>query len=160
MKHRFRSFLAVLIIAALSSVQMGCGLTLFHGGTAKANAVQALVTTTRMAVALMTAAGIAYDAGAFGAPGGAKAEDTWNKIAAESLRMNTALNGWSAAIVANKDASTYQSMVAQALAVLAALLPAPKHSEILPVIPEPLAFAWKLEHPDQFRNVAFAGGSR
>jgi hypothetical protein len=101
-----------------------------NSGNAKTNAVQALVITTRSAVLLMTAAGIAYDAGAFGPPGSDRAEDTWSKIAAESIRMNEALTAWSEAIKTNKDASSYVSMVAQALAVINALLPTRKVSDL------------------------------
>lgn len=129
-------------------------------GTAREGALQALVTTTRSAVLLMTAAGIAYDAGAFGAPGSTRAEDTWRKIASESIRMNQALTSWSEAIKANKDSSVYSSMVAQALAVIGALLPTRGTSALTPppwIAPREEIAA--LDRPSMFRPaVAAAGG--
>lgn len=128
-------------------------------GTAREGALQALVTTTRSAVLLMTAAGIAYDAGAFGAPGSARAEDTWRKIAAESIRMNQALTSWSEAIKANKDSSVYSSMVAQALAVIGALLPTRGTSALSPppwIVPHEEIAA--LYRPSMFRPAVAAGG--
>lgn len=114
-----RVFALVLIV-----VLPGCSWfrNLDHGD-AKANAVQALVTTTRSAVLLMTAAGLAYDAGAFGAPGTPRAEDTWGKIAAESVRMSEALSAWSEAIRVGGETSAFATMVGTALAVIQALLP-------------------------------------
>lgn len=126
MRARIAVFLSFFLILS-SSCSWFKGM---NSGNSKANAIQALVTTTRSAVLLMTAAGIAYDAGAFGEPGSQKAEDTWSKIAAESIRMNEALTAWSEAIKANKDASSYVSMVSQALAVINALLPTRKISNI------------------------------
>lgn len=158
------------------------GCSLFRGGTAKQNAVQALVSTTRTAVALMTVAGIAYDAGAFGEPGSDRAEQTWNRIATQSVQLNQALTAWSEAIRANKDATTYQFAVSQALAVLTALLPAtkkqsaltpdelrlgpsnnPGFSESYPAIVRlpPLETLERFGTPDSFRpSYAYVGGSR
>lgn len=145
-------------LAVLLALSLGCGTIRNLGGAnAKANAVQALVTTTRGAVLLMTAAGIAYDAGAFGEPGSARAEDTWRKISVESVRMGEALTAWSEAIKANKDASTYSAMVAQALAVIGALLPSRQTSELIaPDVQGAEAYAM-LDRPDAFRRFAYGG---
>lgn len=144
-----------LIISILAGLLLSqCALLHdFGGGDAKANAVQALVTTTRSAVLLMTAAGIAYDAGAFGAPGSPRAEDTWKKISVESVRMGEALTAWSEAIKANKDASVYQSMVSQALAVIGALLPTRTGAALIlpPLHGDPFASSSMLAIPDSFR---------
>lgn len=150
------------------------GCSLFRGGSAKQNAVQALVSTTRTAVALMTVAGIAYDAGAFGEPGSDRAEQTWNRIATQSVQLNQALTAWSEAIRANKDATTYQFAVSQALAVLTALLPGTKKQSALtpgafeleaapPLVSRlpPLETLERFGNPDSFRpSYAYAGGSR
>lgn len=146
-----------LILSFFLLFNTGCSFFKNMGGSsARANAVQALVTTTRSAVVLMTAAGIAYDAGAFGEPGSPRAEDTWSKISTESIRMNEALTAWSEAIKNNKDSSSYVSMVSQALAVIQALLPNKKvsnydfnlnHTEMMT----------KLENPNQFRALVWAG---
>jgi len=125
-----RGVITTFLIALLASSAISCAMLRgMSGRGSKANAVQALVTTTRSAVLLMTAAGIAYDAGAFGEPGSPRAEDTWRKISVESVRMGEALTAWSEAIKANRDASTYAAMVAQALAVIGALLPPRRVSE-------------------------------
>lgn len=159
MLWKWRSGIGIVLVVALA--MPGCGT--FRGGTAKQNAVQALVTTTRSAVLLMTAAGIAYDAGAFGEPGSARAEETWSRIAAESLRLNAALNDWTQAIKDNKDASTYNSMVAQALAVIAALLPGKGRAAlVVPVIDEltlPSDIA-AFVRADSFRPQFAIGGAR
>lgn len=157
-KH-WQRWIGISLIAAL--MLLGCGT--FRGGTAKQNAVQALVTTTRSAVLLMTAAGIAYDAGAFGEPGSARAEETWSRIAAESLRLNAALNDWTQAIKDNKDASTYNSMVAQALAVIAALLPGKGRAALVSpetdatTLPNNIA---AFARPESFRPQYATGGAR
>lgn len=162
---RFKRLIAVLLLIASISAS-GCGMFrgMMGGGNAKENAVSALVTTTRSAVVLMTLAGIAYDSGAFGAPGSARAEDTWNKIAAESLRLNSALNAWSDAIRTNKDTSAYAALVAQALAVLAAILPprgAPSGGQALlpadPLNPARLA-VFDFSRPLTFRAAHAYGG--
>lgn len=154
---------ALALVTAL--VLGGCQSTLFRGGTAKQNAVQAIVTVTRAADALMTAAGIAYNAGAFGVAGSPRAEETWSRISAESLRMHEALTAWDAAIRVNKDATTYSFAVSQALAVIAALLPGGRAEVQRP------APAWadmydyqdlieRLSCPDAFRSshdLAFGG---
>src|SRR5690349_14873264 len=160
MSEKWRRWLGVTLIAAL--LLPGC-TSLFRIGTAKQNAVQALVTTTRSAVLLMTAAGIAYDAGAFGEPGSPRAEETWSRIAAESLRLNAALNDWTQAIKDNKDASTYNSMVAQALAVIAALLPSKGRAAlVMPMmdestLPDDIAL---FACPESFQLQYAIGGSR
>lgn len=164
MTTRLRPWLSAVLILTLSLPTLGCNLFRNMGGTpmenARANAVQALVTTTRAAVLLMTAAGIAYDAGAFGEPGSDRAEDTWEKISAESIRMSTALTAWTEAIKANKDASVHASMVAQALAVIGALLPGKLRASVdgadVPV-------AAHLEQPGTFRRTPTSyatGGAR
>ncbi len=159
------SAVRVLVTLMVISFASNCGtLRNLSSGTAKKNAVQALVTTTRSAVLLMTLAGNAYDAGAFGTPGSAQAEATWNKIADQSLRLNEALTAWTEAIRANKDSSAYVSLVGQALAVIGALLPASTRGELVPV-GIPIGFEYlaravpRLSRPDSFR-MAFAGGSR
>jgi len=156
MIRRSRLLLPLMIVLSLQD----CATSLFTGGTAKDNAVQALVTTTRSAVLMMTAAGIAYDAGAFGTPGSPKAEQTWDRIADESKRMNAALTAWSEAIKANKDASAYAALVSQGLAVIGALLPARTHSELIvpPLMDRdvPAAIA-RLARPEAFR-AAISGG--
>lgn len=154
MKRTFALALTLMII-------LNSGCSLFRGGTAKQNAVQALVTTTRSAILIMTAAGIAYDAGAFGQPGSARAEETWSRISAESIRLHTALTAWQTAIEENKDATPYASGVAQALAVIGALLPSSTHSDLgVPYVPPtfdaPAAIA-RFADPSSF---AFAGGAR
>lgn len=130
-----RLMLCSLVMLLSAVLVTGCGTSMFGAGTAKRNALQALVTTTRSAVLLMTAAGIAYDAGAFGPVGSTQAEATWAKIAQQSVLMSNALNEWQAAVKANKDASAYQSIVAQGLAVLGALLPAASRSALIGLDP-------------------------
>lgn len=155
--HGLRLGVALVLILALVSA-----CSLFRGGTAQENAVQALVTTTRSAVLLVTAAGIAYDAGAFGEPGTPRAEDTWGKIAAESIRMNEALTAWTDAIKAGKDSSGYVSMVRQALAVIGALLPGKLRAVRDPVLWEssPVDSVARLSCPDSFRQHVELGGAR
>lgn len=156
---RYRSLVTLFLLIAMIG-SSGCGMVrnMMGSGDAKENAVSALVTTTRSAVVLMTLAGIAYDSGAFGEPGSPRAEDTWSKIAAESLRLNSALNAWSEAIKANKDSAAYAALVAQALAVLAAILPprgAGGGGQALlppePFYPSRLAIA-DFAHPLSFRH--------
>jgi hypothetical protein len=172
MYKRLQSFaLHVALVSALI-LSASCGsVSLFRGGTAREHAVQALITATRSCVVLMTAAGIAYDAGAFGAPGSPRAEDTWNKIAAESLRMNEALTAWTEAIKMNRDAAAYATMVAQALAVIGALLPPKMNAEANYGLPFGIAVTitnldnviGQLRHPSRF-HAPFAyyamGGAR
>ena len=159
----------VIIASCLGALVLGgCrSMSIFRGGTTKQNAVQAIVTVTRAADALMTAAGIAYNAGAFGAPGSQRAEETWGRISSESTRMHDALTAWDAAIRANKDATTYSFAVAQALAVIAALLPGGR-AELTRADP-PLALAdfrrhrvriARLASPDAFREGLAFGGAR
>lgn len=161
---RYRRGLAVFLLVTTISAS-GCGMVrnMTGSGNAKENAVSALVTTTRSAVLLMTLAGIAYDTGAFGAPGSPRAEDTWNKIAAESLRLNSALNSWSEAIKTNKDSSTYAALVAQALAVIGALLPpragAGGLAQVTPADVHPARLLLvDFSKPDTFRRRAFPMG--
>lgn len=124
-----------LIIASLLMFS-GCSMlgSLVGGGdgqSSKATAVQALVTTTRAGVLLMTAAGIAYDAGAFGAPGSERAEETWGKIAAQSVRLSEALTAWTSAVKANENPTSHMSAAEQAIAIIGALLPSrPKKADL------------------------------
>ncbi len=115
--------LSVWVLLVVLVIVPATACTSMDGGNAKQQALQALVTTTRSAVLLMTAAGIAYDAGAFGAPGSANAEATWNRIAAQSRLMHGALNEWQEAVKAGKDASAFASIVGQALAIIGSILP-------------------------------------
>lgn len=132
--RRARNVVALLVVMLALD---GCSLrNLFGGGgntqTAKQSAAQALVSTTNIAVALMTAAGLAYDAGAWGPPGSPQAEQMWSRVSAESLRLNSALTAWSKAILENKDSTVYAFSVEQAIAVLSALMPPRKTTELLP----------------------------
>lgn len=151
----------VAILAGLLLAQCAMFRNL-GGGDAKANAVQALITTTRSATLLMTAAAVLYDFGAFGGPpGNLRADDVWKKISDESIRIGEALESWETAIKANKDASAFQSMVAQALAVIGALLPPRKAAAlVLPALPSWLAgeaFVTAMSmfaNPNSFRSLA------
>lgn len=156
MRKRLVSLVALLAIVGA----VGCQS---FTGSSKGAALQALVTTTRTAVLLMTAAGIAYNAGAFGTPGSANAEATWSKIAAQSVLMHGALSDWQAAVKSGKDASAFASIVGQALAVIGALLPASTRTEalVLPFPTEDIAHSiGRLACPDSQRawSVQFAGG--
>lgn len=163
------TFRAVALLLILLTF-VGCGsMSLFRGGTAKENAVQAIVTVTKAADALMTAAGIAYNAGAFGEPGSQRAEETWSRISAESVRMHDALIAWDGAIRANKDSTTFSFAVSQALAVIAALLPGgPRANLVLPESPVTWASMFtdyrssigRLASPDTFIQQAAFGGAR
>jgi hypothetical protein len=146
----------------------GCG-SLFGGGrkatTAKQSAAQAVVTTTNAALLIMTAAGAAYDNGAFGVPGSPQAEQMWNRIAAESLRMNAALTAWQKAILEDRDATMYSFGVEQAIAVLNALLPPRKTSDLMPAyLGDPAKAMARLRNPSSFRAwsplYAELGGAR
>lgn len=164
--------LAVLMLCAGLILAPGCSL--FRGGTAKQNAVQALKTTTGTAIVAMTLAGLAYDAGAFGPPRSDQAEQTWGKIAEQSLLLNRALTAWTEAIRTNQNTSTYQFAVSQALAVLAAVLPTTKKQAALtPASFDPDAFGppvtaqipsletlERFANPDSFRASYAIGGSR
>lgn len=153
------TFVWVLILLTVLSLT-GCGTLFGRNRSAKENAVQALVTTTRSCVLMMTAAGIAYDAGAFGQPGTPRAELTWSRIADQSVSMNKALTAWTDAIKENRDATAYSALVAQALAVIGALLPNRPVSALEPISDIRVIMSADLALPDSFRRFAFAGGSR
>lgn len=156
---------AILIVFSLL-LNTQCAFTRnLTGSTGKQEALQALVSTTRTAVLLMTAAGIAYNAGAFGAPGSANAEATWNKIAAQSVLISGALNDWQAAVKAGKDASAFASIVGQALAIIGAVLPPANRAQALtlPFPTEDIAHSiGRLACPDSQRawSLQLAGGAR
>jgi uncharacterized membrane protein len=154
---RLTAWILLMVLSILPLA--GCATS--GEGDAKQQALQALVTTTRTAVLLMTAAGIAYDAGAFGAPGSAKAEETRERISAQSLVMHKALNEWQAAVQAGRDASAFASIVGQALAVIGALLPAATRAGVN-VPPEPISQAIaRLGCPDSFMGAPLTfGGAR
>jgi len=143
------TILALVLIAA-------CGTGLFSkSNSAKQNSVQALVTTTRSVKLLVTTAALLADTGII-------TEAQWNKIAAESVQAGNALQKWSDAIKANQSTTEYEMIVAQALAIIDALLPAPtaKHALMnaapfaLDDVPVSLA---RLTRPNFFRH-QFAGG--
>lgn len=165
-----KRIIASLIVCALVLTNARCSWGVFsQGATARDSAAKALNMTTQSAVALMTIAGVAYDAGVWGAPGSPRAEDTWGKLSAESVRLSTALTAWADALEAGKDTGPYQLVVATALAVIAALLPPRQKAGLelyddhaLPVTDASRrVWTFALAAPDTFRRheVAF-GGSR
>lgn len=166
-----KTFVKLVSIACMLLILQGCGFTsLFRGGNdanmnARESALNALVTTTNSAVLVMTGLGIAYDLGAFGAPGSQKAEEMWGRISAESIRLSTALTAWSEALKANKDSSAAEALVSQALAVLGALMPPRVGSgggmaSLLPSRERVMFGLGNLADPDSFRtrSLVMAGG--
>jgi len=143
------TILALVLIAA-------CSTGLFSkNNSAKQNSVQALVTTTRSVKLLVTTAALLADTGVI-------TEPQWNKIAAESVQAGNALQKWSDAIKANQSTTEYEMIVAQALAIIDALLPAPssKHALMDPapfVLDDVPASLARLARPDVYRH-QFAGG--
>lgn len=151
-------FCAVLTAVLLTT--SGCGSIgkLFGGGgsDARRNSLQALVMTTKSIKLMVTGAAIAADSGAI-------SEQTWRKVANASIRAGNGLQAWSDALRANKDTGEFQAIVAEALAVIEAVLPEPStHSSALSRA-EPITYADiesllrtpdLLIHPDSLRRKA------
>lgn len=157
-----RRIAMTLILLLATTASTGCGMSMFGSGrvvSARDSAAKALNMTTKAGVAIMTLAGAAYQAGAWGPPGSPRAEDVRSKLEAESVRLSTALTAWADALEANKDTGPYELVVATALAVITALLP-PKTTDNLsgPEITDGTqpAYAMSLACPDTY----MIGGSR
>lgn len=158
--RRIATLTLVLLVTITST---GCGsLRMFGSGnaaSARDSAAKALNMTTKAGVAIMTLAGAAYQAGAWGAPGSPRAEDVRSKLEGESVRLSTALTAWADALEANKDTGPYELVVATALAVITALLP-PKTAVLMtgPEITDgsQTAYAMSLACPETY----MMGGSR
>lgn len=166
-----RKSLATLVIALFAVATLtNCGSMRLLGhddnaASTRDSAAKALNMTTQAGVAIMTLAGAAYDAGAWGPPGSPRAEDVWGKLSSESVRLATALTAWADALDANKDTGPYQLVVATALAVITALLPPRAHASLGPnVTDEDRAFyVLSLSCPDAYReggSMTIYGGSR
>lgn len=121
-------FTILVVVLLVAGLQTGCPAT--GATTARQSAHQALDAASKSVDLAMTFVGQAYQSGAFGPPGSAKAENVRAAASTFSKAASVAIFGWSAALESGSDTKAYVADLTAALAGLGALIPPANHSAL------------------------------